>query len=153
MKQASPDRIRELMRYISQHPYVQYQPDLPGYSKRSFDAEQLLVREGINSASQGYYSKIEFSATGAGANRTFGDGINDIISGRRPFEDYDQLVADWRSTAGDTIRAELTVALAGRLTSELSLGDLLGRLEAQGYTGAQSWQRRGNARGSDSGGV
>jgi putative aldouronate transport system substrate-binding protein len=37
---------------------------------------------------------------------TFADGINDIIIGRRPMSDYDQLVNDWRSGGGDTIRKE-----------------------------------------------
>jgi len=99
-------------RYISQHPYVQYQPDLPGYSKRSFDAEQVLVRTGVSNAVSGYYSKTEFSAAGSGANRAFFDGVNDIITSRRPFSDYDQLVTDWRTAAGDQVRAEYTAALS-----------------------------------------
>ena len=34
-------------RYIAQHPYVTYQADLPGYTKRTFDAEQMLLASGI----------------------------------------------------------------------------------------------------------
>ena len=37
---------------------------------------------------------------------TFGDGIDDIITGRRSMSDYDQLVNDWRSGGGETIRRE-----------------------------------------------
>src|SRR5262249_44830697 len=32
------------------------------------------------------------------------DGLIDIIAGRRPMTDYDQLVSTWRSAGGDTIR-------------------------------------------------
>jgi len=35
-----------------------------------------------------------------------------IVSGRDPMSNFDQLLADWRKSAGDAIRAELTSALA-----------------------------------------
>jgi putative aldouronate transport system substrate-binding protein len=99
-------------RYIAQHPYVQYQPDLPGYAKASFDAEQLLVAEGLEDVTQGYYSKTNSGAAGGQAQQAFLDGQRDLILGRRPFSDYDQLVKDWRSTAGDQIRQEFQAAMA-----------------------------------------
>jgi putative aldouronate transport system substrate-binding protein len=43
--------------------------------------------------------------------QTMNDGIRDIIVGRRPFSDYDQLVADWRTNGGDVIRKEFQDAL------------------------------------------
>ena len=44
------------------------------------------------------------------------DGITDIVAGRRPIADYDQLVKDWQSGGGEQIRKELQDALtaAGR---------------------------------------
>ena len=99
-------------RYIADHPYVQYQPDLPGYAKRSFDAEQLLVGLAVQSAVQGYYSKTELGPAGSSANTAFLDGINDIIVGRRGLGEYDQLVQDWRKAAGDQVRGEYTEAMA-----------------------------------------
>jgi len=100
-------------RYIAQHPYVQYQADLPGYAKRSFEVEQQLVASGIGDVTSGFYSKTLYSAQGNGADQTFLDGMNDLIMGRRPFSDYDQLVKDWRSAAGDQIRDEFTQAMQG----------------------------------------
>src|SRR5919199_685032 len=44
-------------RYISQHPYVTYQADLPGYTKKSFDVEEMLVAGGIENVTNGFYSK------------------------------------------------------------------------------------------------
>ena len=40
------------------------------------------------------------------------DGITDIIAGRRPVSDYDQLVKDWQDNGGEQIRNELQGAMA-----------------------------------------
>lgn len=34
------------------------------------------------------------------------DGIGDIMAGRRPLSDYDQLVSQWRSAGGNRMRTE-----------------------------------------------
>jgi len=44
-------------RYISQHPYVTYQADLPGCTKRSFDVEQMLVANGVPNVTNGYTTR------------------------------------------------------------------------------------------------
>ncbi len=43
---------------------------------------------------------------------TFWDGIRDVILSRRPMTDYDQLVSDWKTSAGDQVRKEYTDAMA-----------------------------------------
>jgi putative aldouronate transport system substrate-binding protein len=91
---------------------VQYQADLPGYAKRMVEVEPMLVAEGVTDATNGYYSKTFYSAQGSAAEQTFFDGVNDLISGRRPFSDYDQLVQDWRNAAGEQERTEYTEAMA-----------------------------------------
>jgi putative aldouronate transport system substrate-binding protein len=48
---------------------------------------------------------------GGPLNQAFQDGLTDLVAGRRPFSDYDQLVSDWRSGGGDQIRAEYEQAL------------------------------------------
>jgi hypothetical protein len=40
------------------------------------------------------------------------DGLIDIVAGRRPTSDLDQLLKDWRTGGGDTIRGELEQAYA-----------------------------------------
>jgi putative aldouronate transport system substrate-binding protein len=40
------------------------------------------------------------------------EGVTDIIAGRRPIGDYDQLVKDWQSTGGEQVRRELGDAIA-----------------------------------------
>ncbi|MGH2363666.1 MAG: hypothetical protein ACRDHX_03330 [Chloroflexota bacterium] len=97
--------------YIGHHPYVWYQAGLPGYVKASFEYEQQLVKVGIDDPTIGFLSPTS-STKGVVANNTFTDGINDLLAGRRPLTDYDQLVKDWRSAAGDQIRTELQDAMA-----------------------------------------
>lgn len=99
-------------RYIAQHPYVTYQADLPGYTKRSFDVEEMLLKTGIQDVTNGHYSQTAFAAAGTTALNTFNDGINDILFARRPMSDFDQLVKDWQKAAGDQQRNEYTEAMA-----------------------------------------
>ena len=40
------------------------------------------------------------------------DGITDLVLGRRPLSDYDQLVKDWQTNGGEQIRKEFMDALA-----------------------------------------
>ena len=98
-------------KYLIQHPQVMYVPDIPGYAKAEYDAEHALVPAGISDPTLGYYSQT-LGSKGAVINRTMLDGITDIIAGRRPLEDYDQLVKDWAATGGDQIRKELMDGIA-----------------------------------------
>jgi putative aldouronate transport system substrate-binding protein len=98
-------------RYISQHPYVQYQADLPGYAKASFDAEVIQVNAGVTDPTFGYYSPLA-SSKGTLAEMTFRQAAVDIVVGRRPMSDYDQIVKEWRASAGDQVRKEYLDAIA-----------------------------------------
>ena len=40
------------------------------------------------------------------------DGITDVLAGRRPMSDFDQVVKDWQNNGGNTIRTELQQAIA-----------------------------------------
>jgi putative aldouronate transport system substrate-binding protein len=97
--------------YLSQHPYVQYQPDLPDYASISYGVEQKLVSLGVLDPTVQYYSKTQFSSSGIQAQKTFSDAINDIILSRRPMTDYDGLVQTWRTSAGDQVRKEYLDAI------------------------------------------
>jgi putative aldouronate transport system substrate-binding protein len=98
-------------RYISQHPYVQYQADLPNYAKASFESEQIQVGAGVLDPTLGYYSPTYYSK-GTLPEMTFRQAAIDIVVGRRPFSDYDQMVTEWRNAAGDQIRKEYLAAFA-----------------------------------------
>jgi putative aldouronate transport system substrate-binding protein len=91
--------------YLAHRPYVWYQADLPGYAQAAFEVEQTLVAVGTPDPTRGFHSATQ-SRKGVAADQTFHDGIADILFNRRPFSDYDQLVGDWRTNAGDAIRQE-----------------------------------------------
>ena len=40
------------------------------------------------------------------------DGIVDLVVGRRPFSDYDQIVKDWQANGGEQIRSEYQDSMA-----------------------------------------
>jgi putative aldouronate transport system substrate-binding protein len=98
-------------RYMSQYPYVQYQADLPNYSGIMFDAETVQVNAGVVDPTLGFYSATNF-AKGRLAEMNFRQGAVDIVVGRRPISDYDQIVSEWRNTGGDQSRIEYLEAFA-----------------------------------------
>jgi putative aldouronate transport system substrate-binding protein len=98
-------------RYIAQHPWAYYQADLQGFAKASYDAEHASIPYGVDDPTNGYYSPLAYGK-GVQADNTFWDGVRDIILSRRPMTDYDGLVTDWRTTAGDQIRKEYTDAMS-----------------------------------------
>jgi putative aldouronate transport system substrate-binding protein len=102
-------------RYIAQHPYVNYQADLPGFAKASYEAEQMLLPLSVNDPTMGFYSPTNFGK-GASANVVWSDGVRDILLNRRPFSDYDALTKEWAASAGDQIRKEFTDAMAAAKT-------------------------------------
>jgi putative aldouronate transport system substrate-binding protein len=97
-------------KYIVQRPQVIYYPDIPRAAKIMYDAEQLLLPIGISDPSLGLYSPTAASK-GVPADKAFNDGLTEIIAGKRPLSDYDQLINDWQTGAGNQIRTELMQAL------------------------------------------
>jgi putative aldouronate transport system substrate-binding protein len=110
-ERGNPDANYLPFKYIAQRPSVLYLPDIPDYTKVLIDAEKQLVPIGITDPTVGFVSPTAVRQ-GAVVTQTFQDGIRDIIVGRRPIGEYDQLVKDWQTSAGDTIRKEFQDALA-----------------------------------------
>lgn len=98
-------------KYMMQHPQVMYVPDVPGYAKAEYDAEHVLIPAGVDDPTFGLYSPT-LGSKGATLTRTILDGFTDVIAGRRPIADYDQIVKDWQASGGDQMRKELQDALA-----------------------------------------
>jgi putative aldouronate transport system substrate-binding protein len=40
------------------------------------------------------------------------DSITDLLAGRRPMSDFDQVVKDWQANGGNAIRTELQQTIA-----------------------------------------
>ena len=69
------------------------------------DWEKQLAPVGVEDASVGLVSRT-YAQKGATANRTLGDGFDDIVTGRRPLTDYDGLVKDWLDNVGTAAKQE-----------------------------------------------
>ena len=96
---------------IVTHPSVAYAVGLPDFAQATVDAEHQLFPLAVEDPTLGVLSPTD-NARGFTLTNTFNDGITDIMAGRRPFSDYDQLVKDWQSNGGDQIRTEYLTALA-----------------------------------------
>ena len=110
-ERGNPDANYLPFKYIAQRPSVLYLPDIPDYTQVLADAEKQLIPIGVADPTVGYVSPTAVRQ-GVVLNQSFMDGTRDIIVGRRPFTDYDQLVNDWRTGGGETMRKELQDALA-----------------------------------------
>ena len=73
--------------------------------------EKALLAVGVEDASVGLYSKT-YASKGATANRDIGDGLTDIVAGRRPMSDYDNIVKTWLSAVGTDSKKEYAQAYA-----------------------------------------
>ena len=100
--------------YISDRPYATYYAGIPNYAKHVNEVEVKLVdpKIAVSDVTLGFFSPTDTSSKGKQAQQKFSDGLNSIIVGRRPFSDYDQLVKDWQSSVGDTVKGEFNDAIA-----------------------------------------
>jgi putative aldouronate transport system substrate-binding protein len=98
-------------RYMAQHPWVNYQADLPGFAKAAYDAQQALMPIGVSDPTDGFYSATAWSK-GQTADVHFQDGVVDIILGRKQMSEYDDLVKAWQTEAGEQVRKEFTDSMA-----------------------------------------
>jgi putative aldouronate transport system substrate-binding protein len=98
-------------RYVAQHPWVNFQADLPGYAKLAFDAQQMLMPLGVSDPTDGFFSATAWGK-GQTADARFQDGLIDIILGRRQMSEYDDVVKAWRDDAGETVRKEFMESIA-----------------------------------------
>jgi putative aldouronate transport system substrate-binding protein len=90
---------------------VLYSPADPSFAKRIQDFQKILAPISVEDASLGLYSATQASK-GVQLIQPFGDGITDVVTGRRPLSDLEGLVNDWRNTGGNTIRSEYEKAYA-----------------------------------------
>ncbi|MBV9580337.1 MAG: hypothetical protein JO057_17255 [Chloroflexi bacterium] len=98
-------------KYVMQRPQVMYLPDIPNYARTLYDVEHTLIPLGVEDPSLGLYSPTG-SASGVTADLAWYDNVTDLIAGRRPMSDYDALVQEWQSAAGNQVRNELMQAYA-----------------------------------------
>lgn len=98
-------------KYVVQHPFVFYTPDVPNYARVMAETEKQLIPVAVSNPTFGQVSATNFTK-GFTLTQTVLDGLTDIVVGRRPLSDYDGLVKDWQANGGEVIRKEYTESLA-----------------------------------------
>jgi putative aldouronate transport system substrate-binding protein len=99
-------------RYISSPPYALYDTiRSQEFATVTHAAEEAMLAALQPDPTLGLYSQTAFNL-GIPSQTTLYGGVSDIVQGRRPISDLDGLVAEWRTKAGDKMRAEYTDALA-----------------------------------------
>ncbi|HEV7663359.1 MAG TPA: extracellular solute-binding protein [Chloroflexota bacterium] len=109
-ERGNPDANYLPFKYVAQRPSVLYLPDIPDFTRVLSDAEKQLIPIGIADPTVGFVSPTGVRQ-GVVVNQTFQDGMRDIVVNRRPMSDFDQLVTDWRSGGGETMRKEFQDAI------------------------------------------
>lgn len=99
------------IRFGPHSPDVLYNPPTPDYGPEMQKLEQRMVPLGVMDPTLGLYSPTD-GAKGAPLNATFSAGMTDIVAGRRPIEQVQQVINEWKSGGGDQIRSEYEQALA-----------------------------------------
>jgi putative aldouronate transport system substrate-binding protein len=98
-------------KYTIQHPFVFFTPDIPSYAQVMNEAEKAVIPFAVSNPTFGQVSATNFSK-GFNLTQSMTDGITDIVVGRRPLTDYDQLLKDWQANGGETIRKEYMDSIA-----------------------------------------
>ncbi|MBV9597895.1 MAG: hypothetical protein JOZ87_13625 [Chloroflexi bacterium] len=100
--------------YMSDRPYATYYAGIPNYAQHVNMIEQKLVdtKIAVADVTLGYYSPTGASSAGKQAEQAFTDGVNNIVLGRDPMSNYDQLVKTWQDAVGTRIKQEYNDAIA-----------------------------------------
>jgi putative aldouronate transport system substrate-binding protein len=98
-------------KYIVQRPQVAYWPAVPEYAKAAIEFEKAAVAVGVADPTLGFSSNA-LDTKGVPLTRTLTDATTDVLAGRRPMSDWDQIVKDWQTNGGNEIRTELEKAIA-----------------------------------------
>lgn len=106
----STGAVSFLAALTGRHP-VLYSAADPTFAKRIQDYQKILAPISVEDATLGLFSSTQAS-TGVQLIQPFGDGITDIVAGRRPLSDLDSLLSAWRSAGGDKIKSEYQAAYA-----------------------------------------
>jgi putative aldouronate transport system substrate-binding protein len=104
--------LTAVWRYVSSPAYALFSANRSQeFAQVSYAAEQAMIAVMELDPTLGLYSATAASQ-GPLAQDALLSGVSDIIQGRRPMGDLDSLVADWRTKAGDKMRAEFQEAIA-----------------------------------------
>ena len=93
------------IRYLADSPFTIYQPGRPQDADTQHKYQSKEIPTGISNPTMGLFSNTAASKN-ATADKSFNDGVNDVIQGRRPPGDLKTLVSTWKTAVGDAMRKE-----------------------------------------------
>jgi putative aldouronate transport system substrate-binding protein len=109
-----PGRVENMLTTIQNiinPPPVYFDPLGPEYVPHVIGVFKQYESVGVEDPTIGFYSDAD-TRQGLIADQRLGDGVTDIIAGRRPTSDLAQLVSEWRGNGGDQVRKEYQDAMA-----------------------------------------
>jgi putative aldouronate transport system substrate-binding protein len=77
----------------------------PQFAQVAFADEQSFAPYFVSDPSYGLYSAT-YQAKSSQLNQKIYDGVSDIVAGRTPLSALDQLLSDWKTAGGDSMRME-----------------------------------------------
>jgi putative aldouronate transport system substrate-binding protein len=104
--------VNSLWTYIVQPPQVYYNATNPReFATMMQNGNRSMIGVGVEDPVATLYSETH-SSRGSVVNQGFLAAMGDVIAGRRPLSDYDNLLRDWQTGGGNQIRTEFEQALA-----------------------------------------
>jgi putative aldouronate transport system substrate-binding protein len=97
--------------YVVVPPQVLFNPSDAEYVKEAYAEQQAIVPHFVADPSAPLYSGTN-QAKGGQIIQPFADGLGDLVTGRAPLTNLDDLVRTWRTSGGDQIRSEFQQAYA-----------------------------------------
>jgi putative aldouronate transport system substrate-binding protein len=98
-------------RYITQGPVALYYTRDPQYASVMQDAEKAMFPYVAINPTDGYYSPTKDTKYAA-LQRDLSDKLNDIVVGRQPFSNLDQVAREWLDGGGNQMRTEFEREIA-----------------------------------------
>ena len=98
-------------KYVTQRPPVLYLPDIPDFAEQLSAAENTVIPIGVSDPTVGFVSDTAV-AKNVVLNNAALDGIREIVVGRRPLAELEQVVKEWQAAGGDQMRREYMEAIA-----------------------------------------
>jgi putative aldouronate transport system substrate-binding protein len=91
--------------FLAVHPDVLYNATDSDFVRTAYAEEQTMVPLMVDDPSLGLYSPTDAS-NGGQLTQKFVDGLGEIVTGRNPLSNLDQLLNDWKAGGGDQMRKE-----------------------------------------------
>ncbi len=93
------------IRYLADSPFTIYMPGRPQDADTQHAYQSKEIPTGVDNPTVGLFSNTAASKN-ATADKSFTDGVNDVVQGRRPPSELKNLVSTWQNAVGNAMRTE-----------------------------------------------